>query len=102
MANAESLLPLVVLTLVAAVIAASGFFGYGVVDAWQERQSRGQLPPRPTQRRRALEGKQQHRPGDDLILCQAPMASCATGHRDHGRLVSSRTDWVALAIARMA
>ena len=30
---------------VAAIIAASGFLGYGVVDAWQERRSRGQLPP---------------------------------------------------------
>jgi Domain of unknown function (DUF1707) len=32
---------------VAAVIAASGFLGYGLVDAWHERRSRGQLPPRP-------------------------------------------------------
>ncbi len=27
-----------------ALIAASGFFGYGILDAWQERRSRGQLP----------------------------------------------------------
>jgi Domain of unknown function (DUF1707) len=27
-----------------AFIAASGFFGYGILDAWQERRSRGQLP----------------------------------------------------------
>ena len=26
-----------------ALIAASGFFGYGILDAWQERRSRGQL-----------------------------------------------------------
>jgi hypothetical protein len=29
---------------IAAVIAASGFLGYGVVDAWQERRSRGRAP----------------------------------------------------------
>ena len=29
---------------IAAVIAASGFLGYGVVDAWQERRSRGHPP----------------------------------------------------------
>ena len=70
--NAQILVPLAVLAFVAAVIAASGFLGYGVVDAWQERQSRRQLPPGPTQRRREVEGEQQrHRPGDDLILCQA-------------------------------
>ena len=27
-----------------ALIAASGFFGYGILDAWQERRSRGRLP----------------------------------------------------------
>jgi hypothetical protein len=32
---------------VAAMVAASGFLGYGVIDAWQARRSRGQLPPRP-------------------------------------------------------
>ena len=39
-------------SVVIAVIAASGFLGYGVVDAWQEHRSRAQLPPRP--RRNAL------------------------------------------------
>ena len=43
--NAESLLPMTVLYGIAAIIAASGFLGYGVVDAWQEWRSRGQLPP---------------------------------------------------------
>ena len=82
--NAEVLLPPAFLTGVAAIIAASGFLGYGVVDAWQERRSRGQLPPRPTQARRALEGEQNHRPGDDLILCQARSDARAhhlPGHR---------------------
>ena len=27
-----------------ALIAASGFFGYGILDAWQQRRSRGQRP----------------------------------------------------------
>jgi hypothetical protein len=33
----------------AAAIAVSGFLGYGVIDAWQERRSRAQLPPGPGQ-----------------------------------------------------
>ena len=50
-----------------ALIAASGFFGYGILDAWQERRSRGQrsrgqLPPRSGQGRRGPEGRP---PGGD-------------------------------------
>ena len=41
--------------VVAAIIAASGFLGYGVVDAWQERRSRGQLPPQAGRDGRGLE-----------------------------------------------
>jgi Domain of unknown function (DUF1707) len=44
--HATGLAPLALFSAVAAVIAASGFLGWGVVDAWQERRSRGQLPPR--------------------------------------------------------
>jgi len=105
--NAEGLLPLVVLVWVAAVIAASGFLGYGVVDAWQERHSRGQLPPRPTQRRRALEAKQYHGPGDDLILCQARSDARAhhlPGHRAAQRArrsLMARKDRGWLAIVRV-
>ena len=45
-----------------ALIAASGFFGYGILDAWQERRSRGQrsrgqLPPRSGQGHRGPEGR---------------------------------------------
>ena len=54
--NAENLVPLAFFSGVAAVIAASGFLGYGVVDAWQQRRSRGQLPPRPRRDGRGLEG----------------------------------------------
>jgi uncharacterized protein DUF1707 len=43
-------------SVVMAVIAASGFLGYGVVDAWQEHRSRAQLPPRPRRNGRRLEG----------------------------------------------
>jgi hypothetical protein len=50
-----------------ALIAASGFFGYGILDAWQERRSRrqrsrGQVPPRSGQGHQGPEGRL---PGDD-------------------------------------
>lgn len=43
-------------SVVAGVIAASGFLGYGVVDAWQEHRLHRQLPPRAGQDGRGLEG----------------------------------------------
>jgi hypothetical protein len=52
--NAASLLPPAIILGIAAVMAASGFLGYGMVDAWQERRSRRQLPPRPGPGRHAL------------------------------------------------
>jgi hypothetical protein len=45
-----------------ALIAASGFFGYGILDAWQERRSQAQLPPGPGRRHQGSEGRL---PGDD-------------------------------------
>ena len=33
-----------------ALIAASGFFGYGILDAWEERRSHAQAPPGPGRR----------------------------------------------------
>jgi hypothetical protein len=54
--NAKNLVPLAFFSGIAAVIAASGFLGYGMVDAWQQRRSRGQLPPRPRRDGRELEG----------------------------------------------
>ena len=45
-----------------ALMAASGFFGYGILDAWEERRSRAQLPPGPGRRHREPEGRL---PGDD-------------------------------------
>jgi hypothetical protein len=53
--NTGSLMGPAFLCGVAAAIAASGFLGYGVVDAWQQGRSRGQLPPRPRRDRRGLE-----------------------------------------------
>jgi hypothetical protein len=42
-----------------------------MIAARREKPSGGQLPPRRTQGRRALEGGRDHGPGDDLILCRA-------------------------------
>ena len=53
------------LSVVAAVIAASGFLGYGVIDAWQEHRSRGQLPTRPGQDSKGLESGRPGRDGRD-------------------------------------
>jgi hypothetical protein len=58
--HAGFLLDLAVFAVPAAAIAATGFLGYGVVDAWQQRRSRGQLPPQP---RRDSGGLQSGRPG---------------------------------------
>ena len=53
-----------------ALIAASGFFGYGILDAWQERRSHAQLPPGPGRRHQGSEGRRHQGsegrlPGDD-------------------------------------
>src|SRR6201989_1340564 len=45
-----------------ALIAASGFFGYGILDAWEERSSRARMPPGPGRRHQGSEGRP---PGDD-------------------------------------
>jgi uncharacterized protein DUF1707 len=45
-----------------ALIAASGFFGYGILDAWHERRSNAQLPPGPGGRH---QGSEDRLPGDD-------------------------------------
>jgi hypothetical protein len=46
-----------------ALIAASGFFGYGILDAWHERRSHAQLPPGPGRRHQGSKGRL---PGDDV------------------------------------
>jgi Domain of unknown function (DUF1707) len=65
--NAEVLVPVAFFAGIAAVIAASGFLGYGVVDAWQERSSRGQLPP-PRRGGRGLADERSAGTGSDPAL----------------------------------
>ena len=64
-----------------ALIAASGFFGYGILDAWQERRSRGQLPPKPGQ------GSDGRPPGDD-----APPGGISWTRADPARADETRAD----------
>jgi hypothetical protein len=91
---ADNLLLLVAASF--ALIAASGFFGYGILDAWQERRSRGQLPQRPDRVHQDLGGG---RPGRDTALPGARPDQTRTDMRTHsprsgsprsGRLHSSR------------
>jgi hypothetical protein len=53
------------LSLISAVIAASGFLGYGVIDAWQEHRSRSQLPSPPGRDSKGLESGRLGRDGRD-------------------------------------
>ncbi len=67
--NAEGLAAFLAFSsMVVAVMAASGFLGYGVVDAWQEHRSRGQLPPRPGRNGRGLESGRPSSTGHDPAL----------------------------------
>ena len=63
--NAESLAGLAFMCWSAALVAASGFLGYGVIDAWQQRRSGGQLPPRTGQGGQAPQVQQPGRVGHD-------------------------------------
>jgi len=45
--------------------------GAQMLHTWHENRSRGQLPPRPAQRRRAIEGERYGGAGDDLVCCEA-------------------------------
>jgi Domain of unknown function (DUF1707) len=49
-----------------AVMAASGFLGYGLLDSWQQRRTGGQLPSRPGRRYQRLEGGRGSRTGHQL------------------------------------
>ena len=63
--NATNWVALAFFLGIAAAVAATGFLGYGVVDAWEQRRSRGQLPPRPRRDGRKLEGRRAVRVGAD-------------------------------------
>jgi hypothetical protein len=56
------------LSALIAALAASGFLGYGVVDAWHERRSRRQLPPAPRRDGRTLQGGRPGSAGHDPPL----------------------------------
>ena len=58
------LLPMLLLATIA-VVAAPCVLGHGVVTSWKLRRSRGQLPPRPGQDGRALEGERRASTGHD-------------------------------------
>ena len=53
---------------VVAVMAASGFLGYGVVDAWKEHRARRKLPPRSGRDGRGLESRRPGSVGHDPAL----------------------------------
>ena len=79
--NTESMVPLAFFPGIAAIIAASGFLGYGVVDAWQQRRSSGQLPPRPGRDGRGLEGGRPGSIGQDPALPGADPGQTRTDMR---------------------
>jgi len=64
--GSEALAQLAIFPWIAAVIAASGFMGYGAVDAWQGLRSRGQLPPR--RDGKGLQGRRSGSAGSDPAL----------------------------------
>ena len=45
--------------------------GFAMIDSWHQQRSRGQLPPRPAPRGRALEGEHDGGTGDGPALCEA-------------------------------
>ena len=80
--GSEALVALAVYSGIAAIIAASGFLGYGVVDAWQERRSRGQLPP-PRRDGRILNGDRPRGTGRDPAPPGARTSQIRAGLRTH-------------------
>jgi hypothetical protein len=72
-----------------ALMAASGFFGYGILDAWRERRSRGQQPTGPGQGHQGSEG---HRPGDDAAPTGISPARADPTRADRTRADRTRAD----------
>ena len=81
--NSENLLGLAILCGILAAVAASGFLGYGVVDAWQQRRSRGQLPPRQRRDGRGLQGGRPGSTGRDPALPEARTDQTRADLRTH-------------------
>src|ERR1022692_4473922 len=71
--------------------------GAQMLRTWHENRARGQLPPRPAQRRRALEGERYGGTGDDLVCCEA--GSDARARHLPGHAVTQRT-WRSLKVSR--
>ena len=71
--------------------------GAQMLHTWHENRSRGQLPPRPARRRRAIEGERYGGTGDDLICCEA--RSDALARHLPGHSVTQRT-WRSLTARR--
>src|SRR5215831_12341086 len=80
--GSEVLVAMAICTGIAAIIAASGFLGYGVVDAWQERRSRGQLPP-PRRDGRILDSGRPPGTGRDPAPPGARTSQTRAGVRTH-------------------
>jgi hypothetical protein len=72
-----------------ALIAASGFFGYGILDAWHERRSHAQLPPGPGRRHQGSEGRL---PGDD-VASTGTSPTRADETRADSRVRRPERDW---------
>ena len=79
----ENLLGLAILCGIFAAVAAPGFLGYGVIDAWQQRRSRGQLPPRQRRDGRGLEGGRPGSTGRDPALPEARTDQTRVDLRTH-------------------
>ena len=99
MAHAEGLAAFLAFSAgVVAVIAASGFLGYGVVDAWQEHRSRGRQPPRPGRDGKGLEGGRPSTSYDPALPGARPDQTRTDMRTDSSRpgrpCPSGRSTWV--------
>jgi hypothetical protein len=67
--------------------------GAQILASRHEKRSHGQLPPRPAQRRQALEGEQNAGTGDDLMLSEARQNARACHLPGHG---ATQRNWRSL------
>jgi hypothetical protein len=80
-----------------ALMAASGFFGYGILDAWHERRGRGQLPQGPGQGHPGSGGR---RPGEDTTPTGFSPTRAGPGRAGGPRTDPTRADSRATRPAR--